>query len=94
MKFKEFWIQLFSGQQAVSSKRVCGFTGWMLSLFICLWCTIKGLEAPEIVDMLFICSTSLLGVEAITSVFYKSTGNKESQKTYRYEDNIEPPKLL
>lgn len=76
MKFSEFWIQLFTGNKAISSKRVCGFTGWMLSLFICLWCTIAGIEAPEIVDMLFVCSTSLLGVEAITSIFYKATGNK------------------
>lgn len=49
----------------------------MVSLFICLWCTLSGVEAPQIVDMLFICSTSLLGVEAITSIFHKSTGGKE-----------------
>lgn len=87
MKFKEFWIQLFSGQQAVSSKRVCGFAGWMLSLFICLWCTIKEVEAPEIVDVLFICSTSLLGVETITSIFYKSNSPKEKEKTYNTYDD-------
>jgi len=95
MKFSDFWIQLFTGNKAISSKRVCGFTGWMLSLFICLWCTLSNVEAPQIVDMLFICSTSLLGVEAITSIFYKSNTPKESQKTYRYEDyDEEPPKLL
>jgi hypothetical protein len=44
--------------------------------------------------MLFICSTSLLGVEAITSIFYKSTTPKEKEKTYSYEDEQEPPKLL
>lgn len=93
MKFGEFWTHLFAGEQAVSSKRVCGFTGWIVSLFICLWCTLNGVEAPQIIDVLFICSTSLLGVEAITSVFRKSVGNKESQMTYRNEDE-EPPKLL
>lgn len=94
MKFSEFWIQLFTGNKAISSKRVCGFTGWMLSLFICLWCTLSNIEAPQIVDMLFICSTSLLGVEAITSIFYKSNTPKENKETYRYEDEQEPPKLL
>lgn len=93
MKFSEFWVQLFTGNKAISSKRVCGFTGWMLSLFICLWCTLSNIEAPQIVDMLFVCSTSLLGVEAITSIFHKSTGNKESQSTYEAKDE-EPPKLL
>lgn len=92
MKFSEFWIQLFTGNKAISSKRVCGFTGWILSLFICLWCTLKGVEAPQIIDMLFICSTSLLGVEAITSIFYKSTAPKE-EKTYKVEDD-EKPRLL
>jgi hypothetical protein len=29
--------------------------------------------------MLFICSTSLLGVEAITSIFHKSTGSKDKR---------------
>lgn len=42
--------------------------------------------------MLFICSTSLLGVEAITSIFYKSTAPKE-EKTYKVEDD-EKPRLL
>ena len=93
MKFSEFWIQLFTGNKAISSKRVCGFTGWMISLFICLWCTFKGVESPQIVDMLFICSTSLLGVEAITSVFHKSVGTKDDSKTYKSEE-YEPPKYL
>jgi hypothetical protein len=30
--------------------------------------------------MLFICSTSLLGVEAITSIFHKSTDRKEDKQ--------------
>ena len=51
----------------------------MLSLFICVWCTFTHIEAPEIVDMLFICSTSLLGVEAVTSIFHKSTDSKTNK---------------
>ena len=79
MKFSEFWIQLFSGEKSISSKRICGFTGWMVSVFICLWCTFTSVEAPQIADMLFICSTSLLGVEAVTSIFHKSIGNKDKR---------------
>jgi hypothetical protein len=51
----------------------------MVSVFICLWCTFAKTEAPQIADMLFICSTSLLGVEAITSVFHKSTEIKKGR---------------
>ena len=79
MKFSEFWIQLFSGEKSISSKRICGFTGRMISVFICLWCTFTNVEAPQIADMLFICSTSLLGVEAVTSIFHKSIGNKDKR---------------
>lgn len=81
MKFTEFWIQLFTGHRAISSKRVCGFVGWMVSVFICLWCTFTHVEAPQIADMLFICSTSLLGVEAITSVFHKSVKDNKNKDT-------------
>jgi len=30
--------------------------------------------------MLFVCSTSLLGVEAITSIFHKSVGKEDKDK--------------
>ena len=79
MKHSEFWIQLFSGEKSISSKRICGFTGWMISVFICFWCTFTNVEAPQIADMLFICSTSLLGVDAVTSIFHKSIGNKDKR---------------
>jgi hypothetical protein len=61
----------------------------MVSVFICLWCTFKGIESPQIVDMLFICSTSLLGVEAITSVFHKSVGSDKNKK----DENIDEFRL-
>ena len=93
MKHSEFWIQLFSGEKSISSKRICGFTGWMISLVICVWCTFTGVEAPQIVDMLFICSTSLLGVEAVTSIFHKSSGTKDDSKTYKSEE-FEQPRYL
>ena len=86
MKHSEFWIQLFSGEKSISSKRICGFTGWMISLVICVWCTFTEVEAPQIVDMLFICSTSLLGVEAVTSIFHKAVGTGKKKQTYYMED--------
>ena len=89
MKLSEFLIQLFSGEKSISSKRICGFAGWMISLFVCLWCTLSGVEAPQIIDTLFICSTSLLGVEAITSIFHKSISispkeTKEDENEFKF----------
>ena len=71
MKFKEFILQMFTGKQSISSKRVMGVLGWFVCLFICVWCTIASIADPEIINMLFICSTSLLGIDSIMSPFNK-----------------------
>lgn len=59
---------MFTANSGLSSKRVCGFLGWIVCLFICIYCTILVIPAPEIIDMLFICSTSLLGIDSITGI--------------------------
>ena len=71
MKFKDFILQMFTGQNSISSKRVMGVLGWFVCLFICIWCTILAIPAPEIINMLFICSASLLGIDSIMSPFKK-----------------------
>ena len=65
---KDFFIKMFTAHSGLSSKRVCGFLGWIVCLFICIYCTILVIPAPEIIDMLFICSTSLLGIDSITGI--------------------------
>lgn len=69
---KDFFIKMFTSNSGVSSKRVCGFLGWIVCLFICIYCTICSIPAPEITNFLFICSTSLLGIESITGIWNKS----------------------
>ena len=71
MKLKEFILQMFTGQNSISSKRVMGVLGWFVCLFVCIWCTILAIPAPEIINMLFICSASLLGIDSIMSPFKK-----------------------
>lgn len=71
MKFKDFILQMFTGKQSISSKRVMGVLGWFVCIFICVWCTIFAIPAPKIIDMLFICSASLLGIDSIMSPFNK-----------------------
>jgi hypothetical protein len=71
MKFKDFILQMLTGKNTISSKRVMGVLGWFVCLFICVWCTIFAIPAPEIINMLFICSASLLGIDSIMSPFNK-----------------------
>ena len=81
MKFIEFIAKIFMSRSGVSSKRICGFIGWLTCLFICIWCTISCVPAPNIVEMLFVCSTSLLGIDSITGIWKKNTSHeiKENQ---------------
>lgn len=69
---KRFFIKMFTAHSRLSSKRVCGFFGWITCLFICIYCTITVTPSPEIIDMLFICSTSLLGIDSITGIWHKN----------------------
>ena len=71
MKFKDFILQMLTGKNTISSKRVMGVLGWFVCLFICIWCTILVIPAPEIINTLFVCSASLLGIDSIMSPFNK-----------------------
>lgn len=73
---KNFWQKLFSDSGDVSSKRVMGVIGWFICLFICVWCTVGGVPAPEIVEYLFICSASLLGIDSVMKPFKKGGRNE------------------
>ena len=72
---------MFTAHSGLSSKRVCGFFGWIVCLFICIWCTIKVIESPEIVDMLFICSTTLLGADSVVKIFNRKKNENNYQNS-------------
>lgn len=74
MKVQNFFVQMFTAHSGLSSKRVCGFIGWIICLFICVWCTVCNIQAPDVSDWLFICSTSLLGLDSVTGMFGKKKG--------------------
>ena len=54
-----------------SSKRVCGFLGWIVIMFCCIWCVIKGTDAPDFITELIIGCASLLGVDSISEAISK-----------------------
>ena len=71
MKASEYCQKIFMSRSGVSSKRIYGFIGWIVCLFIVIYCTIMIIPAPAITEYLFICSTSLLGIDAITGIWKK-----------------------
>ena len=63
---------MLSAESAVSSKRVAGFLGWIVCLLTAIYSTMFVIPTPDIIEMLFICSTSLLGIDSITSIWKKN----------------------
>lgn len=69
MRFSEYFPKIFMSRSEVSSKRIMGALGWLVCLFIVLYCTITCIQAPAIAEILFYCSSGLLGIDAIMSPF-------------------------
>lgn len=69
MRFSEYFQKIFMSRSGVSSKRIAGFFGWLVCLFVVLYCTITCIQAPAIAEILFYCSSGLLGIDAIMSPF-------------------------
>lgn len=78
MTFWEFISKIFQSRSGVSSKRICGFLGWLVCLFVCIYCTVYAISAPQIVEILFICSTSLLGIDSVTGIWKKEIKSNEN----------------
>lgn len=71
MKASEYFQKIFMSRSGVSSKRIAGFLGWLVCLFVVVYCTILCIQAPLIAEVLFYCSSGLLGIDAIMSPFRK-----------------------
>lgn len=66
---KNFFIEMVTAHSGLSSKRICGFLGWVVSLLISIYCTIASKEAPEIVDTIVFSAILLLGVDSVTGIW-------------------------
>ena len=70
-KFISFLKDAVTSDNCVSSKRIAGLMGWIVCLVLVIYCSIATKEAPGAIDTLFVCSTSLLGLDSITNAFKK-----------------------
>ena len=60
-----------------SSKRACGVLGFLVCVGILIYCTIKIIQAPEMIDVFLITCCGLLGVDSVTSIWKGK--NKDEQ---------------
>ena len=60
----------------VSSKRVCGIIGFIVIIFVLIYCTICNIQAPTMIDTFIYAICLLLGIDSVTSIW----------KTFRNND--------
>lgn len=75
-KLIHFLKQVITSHSGISSKRVCGVLGFIAILFVFIYCTICGIQAPLMIDTLIYAVCILLGIDSVTGVFYKRNGEK------------------
>lgn len=64
---------------SLSSKRLCGMLGWLVSSAVLLLCTVWDRQAPEMVNVFLYSSTVLLGVDSVAGIWKanRSDSNEE-----------------
>lgn len=72
-KKNNLFIDMVTAHSGLSSKRICGFLGWVISLLIAIYCTITSKEAPDIVETIVFSAILLLGVDSVTSIWKGKT---------------------
>lgn len=66
-----FLKQMITAHSGISSKRICGVSGWLVCLCAAIYCTIYNTQAPDFLDSIIIASSALLGVDSITGIWKK-----------------------
>ena len=87
MKFISFIKDMLTSNTGISSKRVSGFIGWLSFISICVYCTINNVQAPDVVEVLAICSSGLLGLETITAIWSRKGAGLNRFDNNEYEPN-------
>ncbi len=84
---KQFIKSIFLAQKgSISSKRVCGVIGWIICLLICIYCTVKVIQAPVLADSILIGSATLMGVDSVTGIW---KNKKDTNIIKENETNIQ-----
>jgi hypothetical protein len=68
-KIKEFLKLMVTSHSGISSKRVCGVIGFLVIIFVLIYCTIYTTQAPTMIDDFIYACCLLLGIDSITSIW-------------------------
>lgn len=64
-----FLMRMITSHSGISSKRVCGVIGFIAVLFVLIYCTIYGIQAPTMIDTFIYAICLLLGIDSVTGIW-------------------------
>ena len=76
-KIKEFIKLMVTSHSGISSKRVCGVLGFLVIMFVIIFCAVNNTQAPIIMEPFIWAVAVLLGVDSITGI-WKNFDNHDS----------------
>ena len=73
---KKYLRLIITSHSGISSKRVCGLLGFLVIMFVIIFCAVTAVEAPVILETFIWAVCALLGIDSITSI-WKPFNKKE-----------------
>lgn len=68
-KVKEFIKLMITSHSGISSKRVCGVLGFLVIMFVIVFCAITSTQAPVILETFIWAVCMLLGIDSVTGIW-------------------------
>lgn len=68
-QIQTFLKQMVTSHSGISSKRVCGVIGFIAVLFVLIYCTVQGIQAPAMIDAFIYAICLLLGIDSVTGIW-------------------------
>lgn len=75
-KIKEYIRLMITSHSGISSKRVCGVLGFLVIMFVIIFCTVTSVQAPVVLETFIWAVCALLGIDSITGI-WKDFNKKE-----------------
>lgn len=66
---KEYIKLIITSHSGISSKRVCGVLGFLVIMFVIVFCAIAETQAPVIMETFIWAVCMLLGIDSITGIW-------------------------
>ena len=68
-KIKEYLKLMITSHSGISSKRVCGVLGFLVIMFVIIFCIVTSIQAPVILETFIWAVCMLLGIDSVTGIW-------------------------